>query len=143
MVKIEDIMTKKVITIDLSSSAVEAAQLTDKHNIGSVVVTEAGNPVGMLTERDMVRRVLAQGRNPSSVKVSEIMSKPLISISPSADLREAVELMVSRSIRRLPVIDNGRLVGIITSRDVIRHMKERELRDLDEYLSLLSLRPEV
>ena len=122
--RVGEVMTRRVVTIPSTATAQEASELMDRENIGSLVVVEEARPVGIITERDLVRKVLARRRDPKEVKVSEIMSRPLIYVTPDAFLSEAAGLMGRHNIRRLPVIEGDRLVGIITMYDVIRHYRE-------------------
>ena len=122
--RVRDVMTKEVVTVESSASVQEAAELMNGKNIGSLVVVEQGAPVGIITERDIVRKVVARRRNPEEVRVSEIMSKPLIHVSPNAFIFEAAEIMGKNQIRRLPVIEREALVGIITMYDIIKHYRE-------------------
>jgi CBS domain-containing protein len=91
-----------------------------KNDIGSVVVTENGKPVGMLTERDIMKRVCPQELCSRKITVGEIMSKPLVTIEADAKLGEAALLMMDKGIRRLLVVEKGEVVGIVTQKDVMR-----------------------
>ena len=92
-----------------------------KHNIGCVIITDkAGKPTGIITERDIVQRVAAKDILPSEVKVAETMSKPVMSIAPGTSINEAAKLMNNSKIRRLAVIDNGKLAGILTMKDILQ-----------------------
>ena len=89
-----------------------------KHNIGCVIITDkAGKPTGIITERDIVQRVAAKNILPSEVKVADTMSKPVMSIAPGTSINDAAKLMNNSKIRRLAVIDNGKLAGILTMKD--------------------------
>lgn len=124
MPSVKDLMTKKVITIDLNATVYDAAKLMDKKQIGCLVVTDGNVPIGMVTERDFVRRVVTK-RFSLDAKVSEIMSKPLIIIDPDSSLRDAARLMIKHKIRRLPVCDGNKLVGIIVAADFARQMGKK------------------
>lgn len=120
-IHVEDVMTRTPITVPQSTTVDEVAKLMRDHKIGSViVVSSSNNPVGIVTERDLVIKVIAEGKAPSEVKVSEIMSSPLISITPRTRLIEAARLMARKNIRRLVVVDEGKLVGIVTARDILK-----------------------
>jgi len=121
-------MTKNVITIDASKTVIEAADLMSQNNVGDLVVMDKDTPVGIVTERDLVRRVLAE-RKSLNIKVSEVMTTPLRVIDPEAPLREAARRMVNKGIRRLPVIKDNKLVGIITATDFARHLSKKTLTD--------------
>ena len=121
-------MTKNVITIDASKTVIEAADLMSQNNVGDLVVMDKDTPVGIVTERDLVRRVLAE-RKSLNIKVSEVMTTPLRVIDPDAPLKEAARRMVNKGIRRLPVIKDNQLVGIITATDFARHLSKKTLTD--------------
>ena len=116
---VSDMMSTKVVTVKASDKVSRALHAMVRHKIGSVVVVEKRKPVGILTERDVSTRV-AKGQNVRDMLVRRIMSKPLATICPSAEVWEAVEQMVRKGIRQLPVIEGEKLVGIITERDVFR-----------------------
>lgn len=119
-VQVKDVMSTSVVTLLEEDSVDRVAKLMDAHNIGSIIVTDdRGKPVGIITERDIVKRVAARDLLPSDVKSKGIMSYPLVTVSPSTGLNEAAREMSRRGIRRLVVVDKDGLVGIITSRDII------------------------
>jgi CBS domain-containing protein len=120
--QVKDVMVTSLITIDASASVKQAAELMDKHDIGCLIVINYGNPVGIITERDMMRRVLLQKAEPSKTEVGNIMSAPLITAQPQTDIRDAVRLMNERRIKKLPVIDNGQLVGLVSLTDIMRSL---------------------
>ena len=124
MVKVESLMTKKALTIESHKTIFEAAQLMSQKEVGDLIVVENEIPVGIVTERDFVRRVIARGRDPNS-EVSDVMSKPLITISPDASINAAARKMMKKGIRRLPVIQNHKLVGIIVVSDFARHIGKK------------------
>jgi CBS domain-containing protein len=112
-------MSTKVVTVKSTEKASKALQMMVRHKIGSIVVVDKGKPVGILTERDVTTR-MAKGQNVRGMIVRNIMSKPLVTIGPSAQIWQAVEQMVRKDIRRLPVMEGDKLVGIITERDIFR-----------------------
>ena len=128
MPTVKDLMTKNVVTIDVNKTVVEAAALMSENDIGDLIVMDDNTPVGIVTERDLVRRVLAEGKSANS-KVSEVMTRPLKVIDPEAPIKEAARRMVNKRIRRLPVIKNNKLVGIITAADFARHLSKKTLTD--------------
>ena len=111
-------MIKEVISIDEDASVKEAADLMAQHEIGSLVITEKGKPVGIITERDLLSRVLATGKNAEATMIKAIMSKPLICGNPEMDAAEAARFMVNNKIKKLPVVEGGRLIGIMTLTDL-------------------------
>jgi CBS domain-containing protein len=112
-------MSTKVVTVKTTDKVSKALQMMVRHKIGSIIVVDEGKPVGILTERDVSTR-MARGQNVRGMAAGRAMSKPLVTISPSAEVWRAVEQMVRKDIRRLPVMEGDRLVGIITERDVFR-----------------------
>jgi CBS domain-containing protein len=128
MPTVKDLMTNNVVTIDVNKTVVEAAALMSEKDIGDLIVMDENIPVGIVTERDLVRRVLAEGKSADS-KVSEVMTRPLKVIDPEAPIKEAARRMVNKRIRRLPVIKDNKLVGIITAADFARHLSKKTLTD--------------
>jgi len=121
MPAVKDIMTKNVISIGVNNSVFEAAELMSSNRVGCLVIMDEEVPIGIVTERDFVRRVVAK-KLPLDTKVSEIMSKSLITVDPDASLKEAARLMSSNKIRRLPVLKQKRLVGIVVAADFVRNL---------------------
>lgn len=128
MVTVKDLMTKRTLTIDLQKTVFEAAQLMNQKEVGDLIVVDNEIPVGIVTERDFVRRIIAKGR-PVGTKVSDVMSKPLITISAEASLKAAARKMVKHRIRRLPVLKNHKLVGILVVSDFARHLGKKTLTE--------------
>ena len=116
---VEDVMVDEVITIDADATVYKAVRLMNKHEIGCVVVILKGKPVGIITERDMLKRVLAKSVDPEKIKVSDIMSAPLIIGKPKMEIENAVKLMFKTKIKKLPVV-HGRLIGLVTLTDITR-----------------------
>jgi len=128
MTKVKDVMTKKVITFESNKTVSEAASLMAENDVANLIVMDNNMPIGIVTERDFVRRVMAKNK-PSKTKISEIMSTPLRVIDPDAPLKEAARRMVRKRIRRLPVIQDNKLVGIITTSDFARHLSKKTFTD--------------
>ena len=118
--RIEDVMVKEVITIDEASTVKQAANTMNKYEIGCLIVTRNRKAVGILTERDLLKRVVSQGKSEMRTKVSTVMSKPIIVVEPDMDLEEAARLMFKLKVKKLPVVDRGRLVGLVTLTDIAR-----------------------
>jgi CBS domain-containing protein len=116
---VESIMKKNVISIDGSMTVRDAARMMDDASIGAVVVMENGIAVGIVTERDLVRRVMAKGKD-LTTNVKEIMSSPVIVINPDDSVWELAQLMKTRRIHRVPAVKENRLVGMVTTSDVVR-----------------------
>jgi CBS domain-containing protein len=128
MPTVKDLMTKDVLTIDSDKTVIEAAALMSQNDVGDLVVMENESPVGIVTERDFVRRVLAVGKS-TTIRVSEVMSAPLRVIDPEAPIKEAARRMANKGIRRLVVIKDNKLVGIITATDFARYLGKKTLSD--------------
>jgi len=118
--KVEDVMVKEVITIDENSTVKEAAEVMNKFEIGCLIAVRKGKAMGIITERDLLKRVIADAKNPSETKVKDVMSSPLVVVEPSMDLEEAVKLMFQMKIKKLPVVDGKRLVGLVSLTDIAR-----------------------
>lgn len=120
-------MTKDVKTIDATRPLAEGIKMMKEADIGSlVVVGKDKTPVGIFTERDLVRRMAEKGHGALALPMAQVMNKPLTIISPVATIWDAVTLMGRAGIRRLPVVENGHLIGILTERDVFRLILARQ-----------------
>jgi len=119
-IPVVEIMTQTPVTIGEDATAHDAAGLMREKDIGSLIVVEAGKPKGIVTERDLVTKVAASDTQPSRVLVRDIMSSPLVAVHPHEEVAEAARLMSERKIRRLPVVQEGKLVGIVTENDIVR-----------------------
>jgi CBS domain-containing protein len=117
---VREVMTANVKTVRPFSTVKEVVQKMNKFGIGSVVVVEEDRPVGIITERDIMRNIAERFFDPSLVKAKDIMSTQLFTISGDVSVEEAARLMASRKIKKLPVVEDQKLVGIVTSMDVMR-----------------------
>jgi CBS domain-containing protein len=124
MPSIKDIMTKNVITITADKTVFEATELMDTKKIGCLIVVQNDAPVGIATERDIVRRIVAK-KLPYTLKVSEIMTTNLVTVDPESSLKDAARLMSNHKIRRLPVVKQNRLVGIVVASDFVRNVGKK------------------
>jgi CBS domain-containing protein len=115
---VRDTMTGNPRSIDASASVVEAAQLMREGHIGSLPITHDGQLVGMITDRDITTRVVADAADHRTAPVGDVSSRDLVTVEPDRDLDEALQLMAAHQVRRLPVVENGRLVGIVAQPDV-------------------------
>ncbi|MBS7658525.1 MAG: CBS domain-containing protein [Candidatus Bathyarchaeia archaeon] len=115
---VSQIMSKNVITVDSSEKVLRALQIMAEKGIGSVIVIENGKPVGIITERDIAKK-LVQDKSTLDKKVKDVMSKPLITVSPDTGIFEALQIMRKNNIRRLPVVSAGKLEGIVTEKDLL------------------------
>ncbi|MEM0357314.1 MAG: CBS domain-containing protein [Candidatus Bathyarchaeia archaeon] len=120
MLLVKDVMITDVVTVEPNVNVRRAVRAMNDFEIGCLIVVEAGRVVGVLTERDVLKRVVDEGRNPDKTLVKEVMSKPPITINPDADLEDAIELMFKHKIKKLPVVENGKLVGLVTFTDLVR-----------------------
>jgi len=116
---VKDIMTKSVVSIDAATTITDAAKMMEDAEIGAIVVTENNTPVGLITDRDFAIKVVAHAYHPTT-PVKMIMSSPLYSISPDESVRMIADFMYTRGIRKLPVIDNDKVIGIVTATDLVR-----------------------
>ena len=124
MPSVKDIMTKDVVTIESSKTVFEAAELMTTKGLGCLIVVIKSFPVGIITERDIVRRIVAK-RSSLEVKVTEVMTKTLITVDPDTSLREAARVMSTNKIRRLPVLKDNKLVGIVVASDFVRNVGKK------------------
>ena len=125
---VRDAMTENPRSIGASASVVEAARVMREEHIGSLPITDDEQLVGMITDRDITTRVVAEAADPKMTSVGDVVSRDLISVEPDEELEEAVQLMASHQVRRLPVVENGRLVGIVAQADVALTLRENEQR---------------
>jgi CBS domain-containing protein len=120
---VRDIMTKDLLIISENDTALKAAQLMSEKGVSSLIVLSDDQPIGIITERDFIKKVCLKELKLSAVKVGDMMSKIRTSASPDTSIDVAVQRMVNNRIRRLPIIDNGKLVGIITVTDLAKHLR--------------------
>ena len=122
---VKDVMTSPVVTVDEGAPSNKIAKLMDENNLGCVIITnKARKPVGIITERDLVKRVLSKNVVPDTIKAKEIMTSPLVTIEPEATISEGARRMSRLDIRRLGVVYKGNLVGLISSKDILGVMPE-------------------
>ena len=120
---VRDIMTKNVITIEANRTALEAAKIMAEKGISSLIVLKDQDPVGIITERDFVKKICIKELNISRVKVNEVMSKLRTFADPEIPIEVAVQRMVNHKIRRLPIMEDGKVVGIITVTDLAKYLR--------------------
>ena len=131
---VKEIMVEKVVSIRADATIKEAVKLMNEYEIGCLIVAKKGEAVGIITERDVLKRVVSKSRDPEVTKVSEIMSKPLIVGGPDMYVEDAAKLMFKRNIKKLVIRRNGQLVGLITLSDIARvaHVEEQIVKVIEE-----------
>jgi CBS domain-containing protein len=128
-------MTASVSSVSPSQSLADAAEVMKGEDVGSVPVVEEGHLAGIVTDRDIVTRAVAERRNPQAVRVEEIASHDLVTVEPERDLDEALALMARHKVRRLPVLEEGRLVGMLAQADIALGAKEEKVGEMVEQIS--------
>jgi CBS domain-containing protein len=132
---VRDTMTGSPHSIGASASVVEAARLMREKHIGSLPITDDEQLVGMITDRDIATRVVADAADPKTTSVGDVLSRDVISVEPDQDLDEALQLMARHQVRRLPVVENGRLVGVVAQADIALRENEKKIGELVEAIS--------
>jgi malate dehydrogenase (oxaloacetate-decarboxylating) len=130
--RVRDVMTADIVTVKTTDKVGNAIKMMTAHDIGSVIVTQNGKPTGIVTERDILKRVCPEHLCIKGVTVGEIMSSPLVHIAADAGLGQASSLMALKDVRRLLVMDKVEVVGIVTQKDVLRGT-------LETFMSLASI----
>ncbi len=120
--KAKDIMTKNVVMVDEEISAAEAIKTMSRHSVSSLIVNRSAHDdtYGIVTRRDVVNKVIAQGLNPVQTKVVAIMTKPILTISPNLAINHVARLMMHTGVRRMPVFDGHKILGIVSNSDIFR-----------------------
>jgi CBS domain-containing protein len=133
---IREVMTTSPSTVEAQTTVVEAARVMKQIDAGVVPVTENGRLTGMVTDRDIALRVVAEGKDPQSTTVGEVATKNLVTVDPQQDLDEALRLMAQHKVRRLPVVEeDGRLVGVVAQADVAREGDDKQTGQVVQELS--------
>jgi len=117
---VKEAMRVRILTCSPSDSVKSVAKMMRKNKVGSSIVIDKNKPVGIITESDILEKIVAEGKDAGKVKVGDVMSTPLITIDPYITIEDAMRVMNRHNIRRLPVVENGELVGIITEKDIFR-----------------------
>ena len=134
--RIREIMTSNPSSIEPSSPIAEAARIMKQEDAGVVPVTENGRLSGMVTDRDIAIRVVAEGKDPQSTTVREVASTDLVTVDPEQDLDEALRLMARHKVRRLPVVEeDGRLVGVLAQADIAREGDDKQTGQVVQEIS--------
>jgi CBS domain-containing protein len=120
MLKVENIIVEDVVTVEADEVATKAVELMNKHEIGCLIVTKHGKPIGIVTERDLLKRVLAKSKKPAKLKIWQIMSAPLIFGELNMDVEDTIKFMLKMKIKKLPIVKSGKLLGLVTLTDIVR-----------------------
>jgi len=130
---VRDIMARNVKTVRTDDSALDAVRKMIKFSIGSVIVINAGRPVGIITERNILERIVAPRLDAGTVKVKDVMSSPIISVDPNTAIDEAAKIMATKVIKTLPVVEKQKVIGVVTSSDIVK-ANPTQIGILDELL---------
>ena len=129
MGQVRDIMEKNVITIDINETANHAANQMKENDISFLVIIENGKPVGVVSERDFVQKLCINNQNSSDVKISDIMSYKFRWVNTTTKIEDAIQKMLNNNIRRLLILDDEKLVGVITQTDLASYLREKLMID--------------
>jgi CBS domain-containing protein len=132
---ISEVMTRDVRATEPSTTIADAAKTMASEDIGPIPVVEGGRIVGIVTDRDIVVRVVAAGKDPNSTTVGEIASSDMVTVAPDDDIDDALTMMAQNQVRRLPVVEGDRLVGIVAQADVARLGKDKKTGEVVEEIS--------
>ena len=135
MGQVRDVMTGNPTTCEPSATLVDAAKVIAREDIGSVPIVESGRLVGIVTDRDIVVRAVAEGRDVTSTTVKDVASKDLVTVTPDEDLDRALQLMGQRQVRRIPVVESDQVVGIVSQADVARAVDEEKTGEVVQQIS--------
>lgn len=128
----------QIFTVSPTTTAQEAAETMVKHNVGSVLVVEAGKPIGIFSERDLMVRVVVPGKDPRKVKVREVMTEGVAVVEPHTRVKQAMAIMTEKRCRHLPVVAEGKIVGLVSIGDLVRWLskdQEFQIRMLEHYIA--------
>jgi CBS domain-containing protein len=133
---IKDVMTSNPCSIDAEKSVAYAAKMMREEDVGLAPIVEGDKLIGMLTDRDIAIRVVAEGRDPDQVKVADVASKQVVTVDPQQDLDVALRIMAKHQVRRLPVVqEDGKLVGVVAQADIAREGDDAQTGKLVEEIS--------
>ncbi len=142
--QVKKYMTKTVNTLDYNATVMEAANImaADKDYEGYVIILQKGKPIGMVTERDLVNKVIVEGLDPAKTGVADVMSTPLITIDPDDDLLRATQIMKDQNVRKLVVVRDEIIYGIITAKKISQNVQDyvdRSIRDIVRWTASLGI----
>jgi CBS domain-containing protein len=139
--KIREILEAKGTEVQTASPnmpLVDAVHRMTSHGVGSMVVVESNRPVGMLTERDVLRRVVGQGRAPAEIRVRDVMTAPVVAVSPDITVQQALAVITEARCRHLPVMEGGRMVGLLSSGDLNKWMSRDQAKDIQHLIEYIN-----
>jgi len=136
--KVRDVMTRSIVTVSPDASIKEVAELMQKHNVGAIPVVDQNGLKGIVTDRDLVVRNIASGKDPFSTPVKEVMTSQVTAVTPDEDISSVTKIMASRQIRRLPVVDNQQVIGMISLGDIATTGRPELTMEASEALSEIS-----
>ncbi len=122
--KVIDVMTNKPVVAEKGISLKDAANTMVNSNVNSLLIVESEKAIGIITDEDLVRKVIAKGLDPKKTKIKDVMETDLITIAPGKDIYEAMQVMRNHNIRQLPVLEKGKLVGFLTAKDILKIQPE-------------------
>jgi CBS domain-containing protein len=128
--KVKDVMIQKVKTADSDDTVLDVANAMNRHEIGSVIISKKGKAVGIVTERDILKRIVSKNRDPSRTKIREVMSSPLVTVKPSTTVTRAAKTMIKEKVKKLVVTNSGKLVGILSLTDLLPMLKTQKADQL-------------
>ena len=136
MLKAKDVMVKEVVKVNSATLVDNAVKMMNKNDIGCLIIEDNGEARGIVTQRDLMEKVLEKAKDPRKVAVSDIMTKKLVVGSPDMEIQEAARLMFKKRIKKLPIVENGKLIGLITLTNIARTVSvDQEMIDIIEKLS--------
>jgi CBS domain-containing protein len=136
LMQVRELMTTRIVSVEPLSTVKDAALLMNKHNIGAVPVVENGSVRGMLTDRDIVLRCVAEGKDATNIKVNEICSSGAVSVKSTQSVKDAMHVMSTEQVRRLPVVDDGKIIGMLSFADIAREKSGMELAESISEISM-------
>ena len=135
MGQIRDVMTGNPTTCEPTATVVDAAKVMAREDVGSVPIVEGGRLVGLVTDRDIIVRTVSEGRDVKTTTVNDVASKNLVTVAPDEDLERALQLMAKHQVRRIPVVEGDRVVGIVAQADVARAADEEKTGEVVQQIS--------
>lgn len=128
----------RLFTVEPTATVIEVVKLLARENVGAVVVLDGGKLAGIVSERDVTRKIFLQGTNPNVDKVDQIMTREVITVSPTASTRDCLVMMTAKNIRQLPVVEAGHVVGLISIRDIVNDIiaaQDQTISQLSSYIN--------